>query len=373
MTGDDLGRSPSEVFLRRGLAVLVAAALLWVLGQVVVTLSTVLIPLAAAVLLAALLAPEADRLVRHRVPRALATAIVVVVGLVAVAGLLSFAVVSVSGSLPELQARLTDSLNQLRATLSGLGVRVPPTDQLVTQVRDFLAHNTGRLVTAFTSLGAFLGGGLLALFILVFLVYEGRGIWCYLLRAVPRGRREATDEAGLRSWGALTQYVRTTGLIALIDAVLIGVALWIVGVPLVLTLAALTFLGGFVPFVGAIVAGVAAVLVALVMKGLTAGIIVLGVVLAVQQLEGNVLQPWLQGNAVKLHPLAVVLAVTIGLNQAGIIGALLAVPLLAVIKTAVQTFAGHGGHRGGHHAEPTSHERSADQRADARSSGRPED
>lgn len=326
---------------RRGLQLLIVAAVLWVLGQVVVTLSAVLIPIAVALLVAALVAPGADLLTRHRVPRPLATAVVLLVGLAAVGGLVTFAVISVAGSLPDLQAQLTDSLAQLGGMLAGLGVNVPPLDQLVTQARDWLGGNVGQLTTAFSTLGAFLTGLLLALFVLVFLVLDGERIWNYLLKAVPEARRDTTDQAGRSAWGTVTQYVRATVLVALIDAVVIGIGLWVLGVPLVIPLAALTFLGAFVPLVGAFASGAVAVLVAFLANGFTTALIVLAIIVVVQQLEGNVLQPLLQGNAVRLHPLAIVLAVTIGINQAGIVGAVLAVPLLAAIKSAAETVVAH--------------------------------
>jgi predicted PurR-regulated permease PerM len=157
------------------------------------------------------------------------------------------------------------------------------------------------------------------------------------MRAMPRTVRARVDVAGRRGFASLVSYVRATAAVAVVDAVGIGVGLWILGIPLVIPLATLVFLGAFVPIIGAVVAGGVAVLVALVTKGFVGALIVLAIVIAVMQLESHVLQPLLLGRAVKLHPLAVVMAITAGLVAAGIAGALLAVPLLAVLNAGIRS------------------------------------
>ncbi len=157
------------------------------------------------------------------------------------------------------------------------------------------------------------------------------------MRGVPSRVRERVDVAGRRGFGALVSYVRATAAVALVDAVGIGVGLAIVGVPLVIPLSALVFLSAFVPIIGAVLAGTVAVLITLVANGFIQALIVLAIVIAVMQLESHVLQPWLLGRAVRLHPLAVVLAIAAGLVAAGIAGALLAVPLLAVLNAGVKS------------------------------------
>lgn len=206
--------------------------------------------------------------------------------------------------------------------------------QAVSDNRDALT--SGALSTAAT-VGEIAAGTALALFALIFFLYDGPVIWRFLLRAAPRVRRERVDVAGRRSFACLVGYVRATALVAVVDAVGIGLGLAIVGVPLVVPLAALVFLGAFVPTVGAVLTGGVAVLVALVANGPIPALVVLLVVIGVQQLEGHVLQPLLLGRAVRLHALAVVLAVAAGVVVAGITGALLAVPLLAVLNTAVKS------------------------------------
>ena len=149
---------------------------------------------------------------------------------------------------------------------------------------------------------------------------------------LPRGARVPTARAGHYSWHTLVSYVRATVLVAFVDAVGIGIGLAVLRVPLALPLAALVFLGAFIPVIGATLTGVVAVLVALVTQGPVTALIVLAVVIAVQQLEGHVLQPLIMGRAVALHPLAVILAIATGVVVAGIVGGLVAVPLLAVLE-----------------------------------------
>jgi putative heme transporter len=149
--------------------------------------------------------------------------------------------------------------------------------------------------------------------------------------------RTRVDVAGRRGIAALVSYVRATAVVAVVDAVAIGIGLAVLGVPLAVPLAALVFLGAFVPIIGAVVAGSVAVLIALVANGPVPALIVLGIIVAIMQLEGHVLQPLLLGRAVKLHPLAVVLAIAAGLVVAGIAGALFAVPLLAVLNSGIRS------------------------------------
>ena len=178
---------------------------------------------------------------------------------------------------------------------------------------------------------------MLALFTLIFFLHDGRQVWSFLLLLVPRHVRPRVDVAGVRGFASLVGYVRATALVAVADAIGIWIGLTVIGVPLSLPLAALVFLGGFVPIVGAVASGAVAVLVALVTNGPVDALLVLAVVLAVQQIEGNVLQPMLLGRAVRIHALAVVLAISAGVVLAGIVGALLAVPMVAVLNSAIRS------------------------------------
>jgi predicted PurR-regulated permease PerM len=178
---------------------------------------------------------------------------------------------------------------------------------------------------------------LLTLFLLIFFLHDGNKIWTFVIRAVPTDVRDRVDVAGRRGFASLVSYVRATAAVAVVDAVGIGIGLAVVQVPLAAPLAALVFLAAFIPIVGAVVAGTVAVLVALVANGFVPALIVLGIVIAVMQLESHVLQPLLLGRAVRLHPIAVVLSIATGVIVGGIAGGLLAVPLLAVLNSGIRS------------------------------------
>jgi predicted PurR-regulated permease PerM len=332
-------RVTSEVSAR----LLVIAAAVGLLVYLVILLRVVVIPVAIAFLLAAALAPVVHWLVVRRVPRGPATALVLLGGLALLGGLLSFVVNTFINGFPALQAQLAASFVSVQELLVGPPLNLPADwlENVPAQLGQAVSDNRGALTTGALSTAATVGelaaGAALALFALIFFLYDGPQIWRYLLRAAPVARRDRVDVAGRRAFASLVGYTRATVLVAVVDAVGIGIGLWLVGVPLAVPLSALVFLGAFVPIVGAVLTGAVAVLIALVANGPVAALIILGVVLAVQQLEGNVLQPLLLGRAVQLHALAVVLAVAAGVVIAGIPGALLAVPLLAVVNTAVRS------------------------------------
>lgn len=330
----------------------VAAAVSWralavlgmvvVLGYVLVSLRVVVIPVAVALLLTALLGPVVDWLTRHRMPRGLATTVVLIAGLSLIGGLLGFVIQAFVAGLPALQVQVTNSIQQIRVWLQDPPFGLPPVNlqSLLDSVSRSVAANrsaitSGALSTAFT-VGQYLAGAALALFTLIYFLYSGRSMWRFLIRGVPGSARDRVDVAGQRGFASLVGYIRATVLVAVVDAVGIGIGLLAVGAPLVFPLAALTFLAAFIPIVGAVVSGVVAVLVVLVTNGPVPALIVLGVVIGVQQLEGNVLQPLLLGRAVKLNGVAVVLAVAVGSVVAGIAGAVLAVPLLAMLNAGVR-------------------------------------
>ncbi|WP_308016908.1 AI-2E family transporter [Saccharopolyspora sp. 6V] len=183
-------------------------------------------------------------------------------------------------------------------------------------------------------------GLLLALFTLIFFLRDGGRIWRFALRvAVPAHVRDRVDVAGQHAFHSLVAYVRASAAVALMDAVGIGVGCALVGVPLSAALAALVFLGAFVPYVGAMITGSIAVLMALVTTGPLPAIIVLAVVVGVMQLEGHVLQPLILGHAVRLHPLAIVLGVTAGFLGAGVAGAVFSVPVIALLNAGIRALA----------------------------------
>jgi putative heme transporter len=322
--------------------IVVIAALyvvIWVAGY----FSALVIPIAIALLLSALMAPGVDRLVTWGVPRGASAALVMIAGIGAVGGLLTFVIIQFIDGLPELQQQVASSLDQIRdwLTTGPLHMRDEQITGYINNVIDSIKDNqaaitSGAIDTA-TTIGEVLTGLILTIFVLIFFLYDGRAIWNFMMRGVPERVRDRTDLAGRRGFAALVSFVRATVLVALVDAVGIGVGLWIVGVPLVIPLSALVFLSAFIPIVGALIAGTVAVLVALVAKSFVAALVVLAIVTAVMQLESHVLQPLLLGRAVKLHPLAVVLAIAAGLVASGIAGALIAVPLLAVLNAGIRS------------------------------------
>jgi predicted PurR-regulated permease PerM len=335
------------------LQLLVIAAALWLLGQVLAQLSVVVIPFGIALLLAGLFGPPTTWLARKGLPRSLAMAIVLLAGLAAVGGLVYFIVSAVTSGLPGLRTQVGQSLGQLQIWLSNgpLGLHSEQVDSLVAEVRSWVGRNSRQLVSGawgvFSTVGSVLAGLALSIFILIFLIHDGRRLWTAVISPLPDSVRATVDRAGTRSFTDLIAFVRATVAVAAIDAVGIGIGLWIVGVPLVIPLATLVFLGAFVPLVGAFVSGLLAVLVALVAEGPIAALIVVAIVVGVQQLEGNVLEPLLMSNAVRLHPVAVILAVAVGVNQAGIAGALLAVPLLTTVRAIAETLQGEARSRDG--------------------------
>ena len=197
---------------------------------------------------------------------------------------------------------------------------------------------TGAVTTATTAFDV-LASTFLVLFCTFFFLRDGRRIWRFLVRLLPAGGREPLGSAGDASWQTLVAYVRATVLVAFIDASGIGIGLVIMQIPLAFPLAALVFLGAFIPIVGATLSGTVAILVALVARGPVWALAVLLLVIGVQQLEGHVLQPAIMGKAVAIHPLAVIVAIATGVVLAGIVGALVAVPIVAVLNTGIRHLA----------------------------------
>jgi predicted PurR-regulated permease PerM len=306
-----------------------------------------------ALLLAALFEPAVRGLRRRAVNRSLAAGVVLVGGLTVVSAGLGLIVWTVISQFGDLSAQVRDGVQQIQLWLAQGPMHLTQAqlsnavDQLLQKISENQAAITSGALSTATTVGQLVAGFLLVLFTLFFFLRDGAQIWQFLCRLLPIPARLPVARAGHYSWHTLASYVRATVLVALIDAVGIGIGLAVLRVPLALPLAALVFLGAFIPVIGATLSGAVAVLVALVTNGLVSALVVLGVVIAVQQLEGHVLQPLIMGRAVALHPLAVILAIATGVIVAGIIGALVAVPLLAVANTAVRYLTEHP------HGEPT--------------------
>jgi predicted PurR-regulated permease PerM len=257
-------------------------------------------------------------------------------------GILTFVVSQFISGLPGLVAEVTRSIDNATNWLIDGPAHLSREqidkagDTAAAALRDNQEKLTSGALSTAATLTEIVTGALLTLFTLIFLLSGGRGIYAYLTKIVPAGSRDRVRDAGRAGFGSLIGYVRATFLVALVDAVGIGAGLAILGVPLALPLASLVFLGAFVPLIGAVLTGFVAVVVALLAKGFIYALITLGLIFAVQQLESHVLQPLLMGRAVSIHPLAIVLAIAAGAVSAGIIGALLSVPLLAFLNSAIR-------------------------------------
>ncbi|MGR8008557.1 AI-2E family transporter [Streptomyces hypolithicus] len=330
-----------RVAAEAGWRLLVLAGTLWVLMKVISAVQLVVLAFVAALLVTAMLQPTVARLRRLGLPRPLATAVTAVLGFV-IMGLVGWFVVwQVMENADILSERVKDGIEELKRWLLNSPFHV--TESQINDLADNLSDAVGTNTESITSAGLqgvtvvveVLTGMLLAMFSTLFLLYDGKRIWHWTLKLVPAQARPGVAGAGPRAWRTLTAYVRGTVIVAMIDAIFIGLGLYFLEVPLAVPLAVFIFLFAFIPLVGAVVSGALAVVVALVTQGVGTALLVVIVVLAVQQLEGHVLQPFILGRAVRVHPLAVVLAVAVGGLVAGIGGAVVAVPLVAVINTVV--------------------------------------
>ena len=312
------------------------AAGLYVLGWVAARLWVVLQPIALAVLLTSVLwAPV--RWMRRWIPGWAAAATSVVVFLLLLAGLVTLLVQVVTAQAAGLTAEFASGVDALRNRLStapfGLGDQ--PLVALLDRAGSAIRANSGAAASvAFTivdQLASIVINAVLAL-VLSFLILKDGGRMLPWLRGWigVRPARHVGEVAG-RSWQALGRFIWSQAAVACVDAVLIGAGIWILGVPFALPLAVLIFLGAFVPIVGAFVTGALATLIALVSGGIWVALAALGIVIVVQQLEGNVLQPLILGTTLRLHPAVILLGVILGGSLAGIVGAFFAVPVIAVL------------------------------------------
>ncbi|MEH3033019.1 MAG: AI-2E family transporter [Aeromicrobium erythreum] len=312
--------------------------------------SEVTVPIAVAILGTALTIGAVDWLDRKGLPRLLATFVVVIAMLVGFFGLLTIVGTSLAGQFDDLRTSVIDGISQVQnwakngplgLTDSQIGAYV---DRVQTSIASFgQAGLAERVAAVGTSLTHFVTGFFIALFAAFFFLYEGDRIWAFVVTLFPRAARAKVHTSGQEAWRNLTSFVRATVLVALVDAIGIAFAAWVLGVPLALAIGVLVFLGAFVPIVGALVSGLVAVLVALVAQGPITALIMLAAVIAVQQLESHVLQPFLMGHFVAVHPLAIIVAIAAGITVSGVVGALVAVPLVACLNGVVRHLAAEAG------------------------------
>ncbi|MEV0521951.1 AI-2E family transporter [Streptomyces sp. NPDC050439] len=326
-------RQSARVSAELLLVVLAATAALWVLGR----MWSVIWPLIVGLLLTTLTWPLAHFLRRRGWPPALAASVVTVLFLVAAAGIVALIAVPVASESGELSDGVVQGIEKLRQWAAGppLNIDDAQISGGVDSATDRIKDSVGSMVsTLFTGVSTVLNGlvtAILALFLMFFFLKDGPRFLPWLSRQLPGRLATHIPTVAARSWDTLGAFVRSQALVGMLDAVFIGLGLWILDVPLVLPLAVLTFITAFVPIVGALFAGAVAVLIALVSNGLTDALIVLAIIVVVQQLEGNVFQPIIQSRGLGLHAGVILLAVTLGTNLAGVVGGLLAVPVTALI------------------------------------------
>lgn len=318
---------------------LVIAAAVYLVARLVGFFSEITVPFFIAVLMAALLQPVRGLFLRGGLPNGLATTVTMVLTLGVILGLAALTGTQLVTGMGELSTEVTRGLERIQTWLRDgpLHLSTGQVQNYLDQLQNQLVQNRDQLVSyglsGFTTAGSALTGFVLAMFCLIFLLHDGRGIWDWVVGLSPQSGRQRLDLAGRRGWVTLTSYVRATVMVAAVDAIGIGLGAALLRVPLAIPIAVLTFLAAFVPMIGAILSGAVAVLVALVALGPVKALIMLAVVIGVQQLESHVLQPLLLGRAVHVHPLAVVLSLGAGFVVAGIVGGVFAVPLMAFLNT----------------------------------------
>jgi predicted PurR-regulated permease PerM len=316
---------------------------LWALKFFVV----VVFPVVIALFIAALTAPLVALMERFYVPRKLAALLVVIGGIAAVALLLTFVGQQVASSVDDLSGKVSDGLGEIRDWLQTgpLNASDSQIDRWIEDAQNYVQTQGKDLSKHATELGTALSHILAGFFIILFSTYfflaDGHLIWAWVVRIFPRAARARADSSGRVAWVSLTQFVRATVLVAGTDALGIMIVAAILKVPLVSAIGVLVFLGAFIPLVGAFLSGTVAVLVALVAQGPLVALLMLGGVVLVQQIEAHVLQPFLMGRFVSVHPLGVILAIAMGAIVAGIVGALVAVPLAAALNAVVQHLAAY--------------------------------
>ena len=319
---------------------LLIAAVLYLAFKIADALRLLVIPLIAALLLCALLQPLTALLRRAGLPALAATWCTVLLTIVVLGGIGTLIANRVQADYPTLAAELRRTVHEVQAYLSGppfrlKGIRL---GQISSRVLSYLAQHktvvTGAVVTGGRYAIEVLTGFILTFFITFFLLKDGRKIWTWLTSGLrPRARRRGRL-AGDAAWQALVAYVRGTTVVAAIHAVFIGLALWLIGVPLAVPLTILVFLAAYIPLVGILVVGALAIVITLATKGWIAAVVLLAVFLAENQIESHLLQPLVVGRIVRLHPLAIIVVLAIGGIVAGIPGAIVAVPTAAVISYA---------------------------------------
>ncbi|MBD8607957.1 AI-2E family transporter [Aeromicrobium sp. CFBP 8757] len=304
--------------------------------------SEITVPVAVALLGTALTVNAVNWLDDKGLPRVLATFIVVIAMLVAFFGALALVGQQLSTQVSELRSNVVEGISQVQdwAKTGPLNLTDNQIQGYIDTARESIASSDTSVVTRVGELGStlthVLAGFFIALFSAFFFLYEGDRIWSWVVALFPRSARDRIDSSGHTAWTSLVAFVRATVIVAFTDAVGIALGAYLLGVPLTFAIGVLVFLGAFVPIIGALLSGMVAVLVALVAQGPWTALFMLLVVVAIQQLESHVLQPFLMGRLVAVHPLAIIIAIAAGVTVAGVVGALIAVPLAACLNGVVK-------------------------------------
>jgi predicted PurR-regulated permease PerM len=320
---------------------LLLAAALYLIARAIGVLYIVVVPCTAALLLTALLQPLTARLRRAGMAGLAATWCTLLIALAVLGGLVLLVTNRVSADYPALVTETRHTTKQVESWLAGppFHVNSSSVQKALNNIPGYLSKHKslveGTVVTGGKIAAEFFGGLVLMLFVTFFLIKDGERIWNWLLGAMRPETARRVDRAGHASWLAVVYYMRGTVAVAAIHAVVVGLALWIMGVPLVIPLAVLVFVAAFVPLVGLLVAGTLAILVTLATRGWVDAIILLGVLIIEDQLEAHLLQPQVVGRVIRLHPLAVILSLAVGGVLAGIPGVVVAIPVVAVITRAL--------------------------------------
>lgn len=315
--------------------IVIASALTGVI-YLMTTLSELVIPIIVALLLAALLTPIHRRL-RKVMPSGLSAGLTVLGTLAILVGVLTFVGSQFTDQFADISKQVGAGYDQIRTwVMDTFGITSTKLDEWIETARTQAAGQTDQLGTRAAEAGVTVGhaiaGFFIAMFTLFFFLHDGDRIWAWVVRLFPKAARAKVHSSGIIAWGQLSAFTRATILVAAADAIGIGLVAALLGVPFASGIAILVFFGAFIPVIGAAISGAVPVLLALVALGPVKALIMFAGVIAVQQIESHLLQPILLGRAVKVHPLSVILAIAGGVIVAGIVGALVAVPLVAVLN-----------------------------------------
>lgn len=322
----------------------VIGVFLYALGRVMGFFHLVVVPLFAAILFTALLMPLVQWMTRRKIPRPLAVISTILIFLGVITATVILVADQFAAGLPELIKSADEGVAQLQrwlATAPG-GIDSQQVTKWMEEAQAALAEHRGEILNqaavAGTAVGEGVAGFVLAIFATVFMLWEGERMWAWCTGSMRPELRQLFDKAFTRGWRSLVAYVRAIVFVAVTNAFFISVGAMVLQVPLAVPIGVVVLLGGFVPILGTIIGGAVAVLVALVAKGPTTALLMLLVLFVIHELEKQVLQPFLMGKAVEIHPLVVLIALSVGILWAGIAGGVFAVPLVAIANGIISEF-----------------------------------